>query len=91
MQNKLIAAVSSVVTDPIRKEIGNTWYTIKVDDTKEQTGVEKISTIIRFVNDLFLKEAESFLVLSNTDSGSAKSITYVILVELRTASSKILS
>ena len=48
MQNKLIAAMSSAVTKDIKQDIGNSWYTIKVDGAKNPTGVENISTIIRF-------------------------------------------
>ena len=41
-QNKLISAMSSVVTEGIKHEIGNSWYTIKVDGTKDSTGVETL-------------------------------------------------
>ena len=37
------------VSNPsVKQEIGNSWYTIKVDSTKDPTGVENISIIIRF-------------------------------------------
>ena len=45
MQNELIAAMSAVVTEGIMQEIGNCWYTIKVDATKDPTGVENIFTV----------------------------------------------
>ena len=48
MQNELIAAMSSVVTESIKQEIGNYWYTFKVDGTKDPTYVKNISIIIRF-------------------------------------------
>ena len=60
MQNELVAAMSSVVTEGIKQEIGNSWYTIKVDDTKDSTGVENIPIIIRFFNEHSLKVAEVF-------------------------------
>ena len=85
MQNKLIAAMSSVVTEGIKQVIGNSWYTIKVDGIKDHTDVENIFINICFFNEHFLEEAESLLVLSSTDSGDAKSITDVILAELSTA------
>ena len=50
--------------------MGNSWYTIKVDGTKDPTGVENISTINRFFNDHSLKVAERLLILSGTDSGN---------------------
>ena len=40
MQNELIAAMSSLATEGIKKEIGNFWYTIKVDGTKDPTGAK---------------------------------------------------
>ena len=94
MQNELIAAMSSVAAKGIKQKIGNSWYTIKVDGTKDPTGVKNISIIICFFNEHPLKVVERPLVLSSTDSGDAKSITDVILAELTKAgltSSKILS
>ena len=86
--------MSSVVTEGIKQEIGNSWYIIKVDGTKDPTGVENISIIIVFYNELSLKVTECFLVLSSIDSGDAKSITDVIsagLAEAGLTSSKIRS
>ena len=67
MQNELIAAMSSVVTEGIKQEIGFSWYITKVDGTEDPTGVENISIIICFFNEHSLKVAERFLVLSSTD------------------------
>ena len=94
MQNKLIAAMSSVVTIDIKQEIGNSWYTIKVDGAKDPTGVENISTIIHFLQRQSLKVADRLLISSSNNSGDEKSITDVILAELTKTgltSSKILS
>ena len=51
-QNELITAINSIVTEGIKQEIGNFWYKIKVDDTKDPTGVENISIIIRFLTSI---------------------------------------
>ena len=83
MQNELIAAMSAVVAEGIKQEIGNSWYIIKVDGTNDPTGVENISIVIRFFNEHSLKVVERLLVLSSTDLGDAKSTTDVILAELR--------
>ena len=91
MQNKLIAAMSSVVTEVSKQEIGNSWYTIKVDGTKDPAGVD---IIICSLNEHSLKVQERLLILSSTYSGDAKSITNLILAELTKVgltSSKILS
>ena len=46
--------MSSLVTEGIKQDIENSWYTIKGDGTD----VENISTIIRFFNEHSLKVAE---------------------------------
>ena len=48
MQNKLISAMSLVVTERVEQKIRNSLYTIKVDGIKDPTGVENIFIIIRF-------------------------------------------
>ena len=48
MQNELIAAMSSVVTEVIKQVIGNSWHAIKVDGIKDQTDVENIFITICF-------------------------------------------
>jgi len=88
MQNELIAAMSSVVTDKIREEIGESWYTIKADGTKDSTGTENISIVVRFFNQHTLKVMERLLVISSTDSGDAQSLTDVILAEISKAGLK---
>ena len=74
MQNELIAATSAVATSGIMQEIGNCWYTIKVDGTKDPTGVENIFIVIRLFNEHSLEVVERLLVSSSTDSGDAISI-----------------
>ena len=49
MQNEFIAAMSLVVIEGIKQEIRNSWFTIKVDGTKDPTGVENISIYIVFL------------------------------------------
>ena len=82
MQNELVDAMSLVVTEGIKQEIGNFWYTFKVNGTKDQTGVENTSVIMRFFNEHSLKAAERLFVLSSTDSSDGKSIPDVALTEL---------
>ena len=84
MQNE-IAAMSSVVTKGILQVISTSLYTIKVDGTKNPSGVDNISIIFRFFKERFLKVAEHLLVLSNANSGDVNLITIVILAELAKA------
>ena len=81
MQNEFIAAMSSVVCEGIKQEIGNSWYTVKVDGTKDPTGVENISINICIFYKYSLKVAQRLVVLPNTNSGDANSIADVILAE----------
>ena len=85
MPNELIAAMSSVVTEGIKQEIGNSSYTAKVDGPKDKTVVEHIFINIVFFNERSLKVAERLLVSSSTNLSDAKSITDVILEELTKA------
>ena len=57
MQNQPIAAMSSAVIEGIEQEIGNPWYIIKVDGTKDPTGVENIYIIIRFFQRAFFESS----------------------------------
>ena len=91
MQNKLIAAMSAVVTEGIMQEIGNCWHTIKVDGTKNPTGAENISIAIRLFNEHSLEVLECLFVLSSTDLSDAKSIIDVISAKLRSISAPSLS
>ncbi len=51
IQNDVIANMSSLVTEEIVREVADLWYTIKVDGTRDPTGIENISIIVRFVKD----------------------------------------
>ena len=45
--------MSAVVTKGFEQEIGNSWFTINVDGTKNPSGVENISIIIRVLTSIF--------------------------------------
>ena len=44
-------ATSAVVTEAIVEEVGDSYYTLKVDGTCDPTGYENISIVLRFVNE----------------------------------------
>ena len=50
MQNELIKTLSDVVTV---EEVGDSYYTLKVDGTRDPTGCENISIVLRFVNESY--------------------------------------
>ncbi|KAK0137976.1 Zinc finger MYM-type protein 1 [Merluccius polli] len=64
MKNKIIG----IMTDAIIGEIGESWYTIKVDRTRDPTGCENISTVIHFVS-----ETNKLLTIATADRGRTNS------------------
>uniref|UniRef100_A0A671QMD9 DUF4371 domain-containing protein n=1 Tax=Sinocyclocheilus anshuiensis TaxID=1608454 RepID=A0A671QMD9_9TELE len=94
IQNKLSAVMSSLVTDAIVKEIGDSWFTVKVDGTRDPTGMENVSIVVRYFDETTMDVTERLLVMTTANSGDAPTITNIILSELTKAglnTSKILS
>ncbi|KAG9282357.1 zinc finger MYM-type protein 1-like [Astyanax mexicanus] len=93
IQNELISTLSNVVTEAIVEEVGESWYTIKVDGTRDPTGCENISVVLRFVSELY-EATERLLTVATVSAGDAKTLTDTIITELTKAglsTSKILS
>ena len=40
--------MSEALTQEIIREVGDSWYTLKVDGTKDLVGMENVSIVIRF-------------------------------------------
>lgn len=94
IQNELLEAMSSVITDAIVRDIGSQWFTIKVDGTRDSTGCENISIVIRFISEDSCKVTERLLTMATAEAGDAGTLTDTILQELQKAglsSAKILS
>ncbi|GAA6092116.1 zinc finger MYM-type protein 1-like [Tachysurus ichikawai] len=86
--------MSNIVTDAIVNEIGDSWFTLKVDGTRDPTGMENISIVVCYLGVKTLEITERLLVMTTANSGDAQSITDIILSELTKAglpTSKILS
>uniref|UniRef100_A0A8C1RPS8 DUF4371 domain-containing protein n=1 Tax=Cyprinus carpio TaxID=7962 RepID=A0A8C1RPS8_CYPCA len=93
MQNELIRTLSNVVTEAIVEEVGESYYTLKVDGTRDPTGCENISIVIRFVNESY-EVTERLLCIATAQKGDAQTLTDTVLTELNKVcldSSKILS
>ncbi len=93
IQNDVIANMSSLVTEEIVREVADSWYTIKVDGTRDPTGIENISIIVRFVKDN-CEVTERLLSMTTTEKGDAQTLTNTIITELENnglSTSKILS
>ena len=84
IQNKIIAIMSDIVTSEIVKELGESWYTLKVDGTKDPTGCENVSIVLRFLN-MDNEVRERLLVMATTEHCDALSLTNMVLSELNKA------
>ncbi|KAJ0066809.1 hypothetical protein NL108_002860, partial [Boleophthalmus pectinirostris] len=93
MQNELIRTLSDVVTEAIVEEVGESYYTLKVDGTRDPTGRENISIVLRFVNEYY-GITERLLCIATAQKGDAQTLTDTVLSELNKVGldcSKILS
>ena len=73
---------------------GDSWFTLNVDGTRDPTGVENVSIVLRFFNEDVKVVKKRLLALATSSSCEAQAITKVICSELDAAglaSSKILS
>uniref|UniRef100_A0A3B1J476 DUF4371 domain-containing protein n=1 Tax=Astyanax mexicanus TaxID=7994 RepID=A0A3B1J476_ASTMX len=81
IQNEVIELMSNIVTEEIVKDIGESWFTIKVDGTKDPTGCENVSIILRYVDQSYTIR-ERLLSMVSTKHCDALSLTNVVLEEL---------
>ncbi|KAM3877134.1 uncharacterized protein ACN63O_013827 [Diretmus argenteus] len=84
MQNEIIELMSIVVTEEIVRQVGDSWYTIKVDGTRDPTGQENISVVVRYVDENY-GVSERLLVMYTSEKGDAETLTDVIIYELKKA------
>jgi len=91
IQNELIDVLGSIVKEAIVQEVGDSWFTLKADGTRDSTGVENISIVLRFFNEDTKVVTERLLALATSN---AQALTEVICSELDAAglaTSKVLS
>ncbi|KAK9528200.1 hypothetical protein VZT92_014687 [Zoarces viviparus] len=76
--------MSTMVTEHIVTEVGESFYTIKVDGTRDPTGRENISIVVRFINESY-EPTERLLTIATADQGDAATLTDTIVEELSKA------
>ncbi|KAK9526377.1 hypothetical protein VZT92_015078 [Zoarces viviparus] len=76
--------MSTMVTEHIVTEVGESFYTIKVGGTRDPTGRENISIVVRFINELY-EPTERLLTIATADQGDAATLTDTIVEELSKA------
>ncbi|KAL7404136.1 hypothetical protein ABVT39_010269 [Epinephelus coioides] len=84
IQNEMIVLMSEIVTNEIVTEIGDSYYTLIVDGTKDPTGFENVSIVLRYL-DMDNEMRERLLVMATAEHYDASSLTNLVLSELRTA------
>jgi len=85
--------MSSIVKKAIVQEVGDAWFTLKVDGTRDPTGVENISIVLRFCEDTKVV-TERLIALETSSSCDAQALTKVLCSDLDAAglaTAKILS
>ena len=73
--------MSKVVTEEIVKEVGDSWYALKVDRTKDPTGCENISIVLRYVSEIN-RVCERQLSMATSKECDALSLTNLVLSKL---------
>ncbi|KAK0153461.1 Zinc finger MYM-type protein 1 [Merluccius polli] len=74
--------MSTIITEEIVKDIGEAWYTLKVDGTKDPTGCENVSIVLRYV-DTSNTVRERLVSMATSKQCDAKSLTQLVLAQLR--------
>ena len=80
--------MKEVLTDEIVREVGEAWYTLLVDGTKDDVGVENVSIVIRYYNEETHKVLQRLLVMTTSLAADAKTLTEVVCSKLEAAGLK---
>ena len=84
IQNEIIEMMSKLVTEEIVRQVGDSWYSIKVGGKWDPLGQENISVVARFVAENY-GVCERLLVMATSEKGDAEALTGVIIDELTSA------
>ena len=85
VQNEIISLMATLVKEQVVKNVNTAdvpFFTLKVDGTRDQTGKENLSIVIRYVAEG--APNEHLLAIETTSELGAKALTDVILECLRT-------
>ena len=69
IQNEIIEMMSKLVTEEIVRQVGDSWYSIKVDGTRDPLGQENISVVVHFVDEND-GVCERLLIMATSEKGS---------------------
>ena len=80
IQNNIIELTTTIVTEQIIKDV-ESWFTIRVAGTKDPTGTETVSIVVRYV-DQNCTVQERLLLMQTTNKCDALSLINLVLEEL---------
>ena len=63
------------MTEAIVKDIGTHWFSIKVDGTRDPTGCENVSIVVRFISEETMEVTERPVTMATTQVGDAATLT----------------
>lgn len=81
MQNEIMEMMSKLVTEEIVRQVGDSWYSIKVNGTRDPIGQENISIVVHFVDENYAARVR-LLAMATSEKGDAEALTGVIVDEL---------
>ena len=73
------------MTVHIVEEVGDEFYSIKVDGTRDPNGRENISIVLRFIDAHTSEIRERLLTIATAEEGDAKTLTQTVISELTKA------
>lgn len=82
IQDEIIWLMSEIVTSEIVKEIGDGWYTLMVDGTRDPIGFENVSIVVRYL-DNNNETHKRLLAMASTKHCDTLSLTDLIISEMR--------
>ena len=80
--------MKKILTDEILREVGEAWYTLLVDGTKDDVGVENVSIVVRYYNEETRNVLQRLLVMTTSLAADAKTLTEVVCSKLEAAGLK---
>jgi len=82
VQNEIIELLANLVREQIATELGDGWYTLLCDGTRDVTGVENLSIVIRYISNVS-DVCERLLCIGTTSQFDAANLTERIISYLK--------
>ena len=80
-QNEVIHHLANLISESVVSELGDNWFTLMCDGTRDVNGLENISIVLRYV-DVTATIRERLLCIVDTTELDAEGLTNVIMLHL---------